>query len=231
MTELQGLDISGLDLEQTFDDSMSSVMSSLSDFGKGPVHHPPCPRHADHLIYIKDRPYCLGCACAYAGIGIGGPLFFFFTFFLEMEVVIFAISAFVISLIPSLLQIKIQRRTFKIVSRILLGVGIVFWFGPILLLLPWNMNGLVFRIGGILFYIVVAVIVNALRLRSSRGTHCERCPEGEFPICTYRLPMIEEMISDLEKKGEQDKNAYGFLVSSRRQIMEKDGSAKVRWVE
>lgn len=231
MKELRDLNIPGLDLENTVDDSLSSVLSRLNDFGKGPVHHPPCPRHDDHLLYFKGQPYCLGCFCVYSGMGLGVPVMLFFVYYLGFEVWTLALIGFLLSLLPSLLQIKIQVKSFKIFSRTILGVGMLLWFASILLMLPLNLTGLLLRVGGVIFYLAVALITLSLRRRFGKAIHCEDCPEGNFPICEFRLPMIEEMIEELEEKGEKDGLVYDFLISSRRQIIEKDGSAIITHYE
>jgi len=228
MKKLQNLNIPGL--ENAVDDSVSSVMSRLNDFGQGPVHHPPCPRHDNHLVYFKGHPYCLGCICAYSGMGLGVPVMLFLVYYLGLEVGTLASIGFLICIIPSLLQIKVQVKGFKIFSRTSLGVGIFLWFGSILLMLPLNLTGLLFRIGGVTFFLVMTMGTHYLRHRFGKTTHCEECPDGNFPFCTFRLPMIQEMIEELEEKGEQDGEAYGFLISSRRQIIERDGSATITYV-
>lgn len=228
MKELQHLDIKGLDLGITVDDSTSSAMDRLNDFGSGPVHHPPCPRHDDHLLYIRGRPFCLGCVFSYTGMVLGVPIFLLFYFFFNPGVLALALLGFLIAFLPSLLQIKVQIKLYKIFSRTSLGIGISLYLASIILLLPLDMEGFVLRIGGIVFMVGVAYGTQHLRNQFGKTSHCAECPEGEFPICTFRLPLIKNMIGEMEEKGEQKRSAYDFLMSSRRQIEEKDGSTVVK---
>ncbi len=211
-------------LETSLDDSLSEVMSRLNCFGKGPVHHPPCPRHDDHLIYIKGCPFCLGCFCVYTGIGLGFLAIFLLVYILGLELLTLASTGFVLAVIPSFIQIKFQKRAFKIVSRTLLGVGMIFWFWAILVMLPLSREGVLLRLGGTAFFFLMTGITHFFRGRFGKASHCGDCPEGDFPICSFRLPLMEEMIKELEEKGEQDSRAYDFLGSSRRKILGKDVS-------
>ena len=91
---------------------------------------------------------------------------------------------------PTLLQLKLQWKTYKIISRTLLGVGSGLFLLSCVLLSPISLTGLVIRCMGIAFFMAVAKF--SLNLRSKHtNSPCINCPEGSFPYCSYKLPELE----------------------------------------
>ncbi len=209
-------------------DPVSEAVSRLNSFGKGMIHHPPCPRHDNHLIYIKERPFCLGCFSFYMGTAISIPAIYLLVFALDLDMMTVGSIGAILAMVPTLIQIKLQVKAFKIFSRSILGVGILVWFWALLVMMPYTTQGMILRAVGIVWFFFMVGTVHYLRNRYGKGMHCKDCPEGDFPICSYRLPLIEKMIRELEDKGEQESTAYDFLVNSRKQILEKDVQKIVR---
>ena len=79
-----------------------------------------------------------------------------------------------------------------------LGIGISVYLAAIILLLPLDAAGVLLRVGGIAFMLGMAFGTHQLRHKYGKTSHCSDCPEGEFPICTYRLPLINEMIEEFD---------------------------------
>lgn len=95
---------------------------------------------------------------------------------------------------PALLQILIQSKPYKVVSRFSLGVSLVFLIYSGLWLTPQSWLGLILKAGFLLIFALVWQLT--LKIRSKYAVSpCQQCPEGRFPICSYtatRIPKLAE---------------------------------------
>jgi hypothetical protein len=159
-----------------------------SGFSKG-SHHPTCPRHHNHLIWYNNRAYCLGCTCMYSGVVIG--FLSLIIFFLKYEVNIkhYIICSFAL-LIPTIIQPWLQMKSFKILSRLCLGISLSlvsssFYF------MYWHFNH---NILDILIYISSYSILgySLYMLRKIKlNDPCVNCPEGVYPLCNWNLKNLK----------------------------------------
>ena len=110
---------------------------------------------------------------------------------------------------PTLLQIKIQWKPFKIFSRTSLGVGSGLFLLSSMIFSPMSIQGVVIRVISIAFFVTVAKL--SLRLRSNHSNSpCINCPEGSFPYCSYKLDDMNEII----KQGNLEVVPREFLIST-----------------
>jgi hypothetical protein len=165
------------------------VMPVLGAFVRG-AHHPHCDRHAHHVIWIRERPLCLGCTCMAAGLLIGCPAGLWIGtacsnwsawFFLHVLLVI-----------PTAIQPWFQKRLFKMISRTLLGVSTASYLVGLAYSAPlpeprfWVGAGLT-----IVFLLSARVLV---WLRSFRPDDpCVACPLGTYPVCEWNMPRWKEL--------------------------------------
>ncbi|MGB3691845.1 MAG: hypothetical protein WA865_18045 [Spirulinaceae cyanobacterium] len=98
----------------------------------------------------------------------------------------------VVLYIPAILQIWIQVKFYKILSRFLLGVAVVFLFYAGLWLTPLSFLGWILRAG---FLACFGIVWNlTLKIRSIYSVSpCQHCPSGRFPICSYTIPRIPRL--------------------------------------
>lgn len=151
------------------------------------AHHPHCDRYHNHLLWIAGHPFCLGCVCMYTGIIVGLPL----TFMIEWSEVSFVnwILFNCLLLIPTILQTRIQIKSYKIVSRLLLGISISMYFISGLFFIELPIDPLLFRCLIISAFIIVYRLLKKIRSLYSR-LPCDDCPLGYFPTCEWNLPRL-----------------------------------------
>ena len=157
------------------------------------AHHPHCDRHFSHLLWVGDRPLCLGCTCLYLGILIG-----VFVGLLLSELRLstwITLHAFLVA--PTGVQPFLQAKPFKIVSRTLLGVAASsYWLSGVLYIqFP------VSRFTAVLTMVVAFAIVLAgltdLRRRFPADP-CRDCPLGKYPTCEWNLPRLLQGVDDAD---------------------------------
>ncbi len=151
------------------------------------AHHPHCDRYNHHLLWVRGYPLCLGCVCMYSGMIIGLPLVFLVSwqwFSLSNWVALHCVL-----LIPTLLQIRLQTKGFKIFSRLVLGICITsYWAGGVLFFQP-PFNIWVFRISLAVVFLVLYNLLSQVRNRYEDDP-CSTCPLGTYPTCEWNLPRI-----------------------------------------
>jgi hypothetical protein len=179
--------------------SIGSIKTSIrslhgSDFLWG-AHHPHCERHAHHLIWVKGHPFCLGCTCMYSGIALGIPVAFAidWSFFTFVGWVLFHFAL----LIPTMGQPALQKKPYKIISRLLLGVCVTtYWLSGIFFFSPSLVSVWLFR-----FLVIVAFVINFQIMFQYRNKFvdnpCKGCPLGEYPTCDWNLPRLLAENSEL----------------------------------
>ena len=89
------------------------------------AHHPHCPRHEHHLLWIAGRPLCLGCTSMAGGASIG-LLAVAFLPLARMTPFVW-LAAHVLMIGPTAMQPFVQRKRFKVFARAMLGAGTVTW--------------------------------------------------------------------------------------------------------
>lgn len=158
-------------------------------------HHPHCDRHRNHLLWIRGHPFCLGCVCMYTGIVIGIPLVLVIDWsgmsFLQWAIFISGLLA------PTAIQIKVQRKIFKIISRTLLGISISLYLISGLFLIPAPFSGWLFRALVLGIFVLTYHTLKRLRHRYTKSP-CEDCPLGYFPTCEWNLPRLLAENADTE---------------------------------
>ena len=95
---------------------------------------------------------------------------------------------------PTTVQIYYQRYAFKVMSRFLLGNGIALALGAALVGHPAGWAEAIWRIGFLAIFI--ALFVGTLRWRARHlDVPCHRCPEGQFPFCSWRLKQLDATVA------------------------------------
>lgn len=135
------------------------------------AHHPTCRCYDHHLIRCGRWCFCLGCTCLIIGIVITSFLVLFLHVLgIEFEGLkpIWLFVGTLLLLIPTFIQIRYQRKTFKIISRTLLGSCIVLSFHIGVFMLPpagyHTMYGICFAVS----FIVLAKLTLWIRNRYSQ---------------------------------------------------------------
>lgn len=156
------------------------------------AHHPHCDRHAGHLLWVRGRPLCLGCACMGSGLLVGLSVSAMLGHHLPFAEW-FGLHVALVA--PTALQPWLQYKPFKIAARFGLGTATgsyllgAFFFAtlpqPSLLTLA------------LLLLICAASAWGLLGLRARRPNDpCAACPLGMFPTCSWNLPRLLESMSD-----------------------------------
>lgn len=159
------------------------------------AHHPHCDRHNHHLIWIMGHPFCLGCTCMYSGMILGILISFIieWQFFSLLQWIILHIAL----IIPTILQVKIQVKSFKIASRTLLGIATSSYFMSGIFFLPILIDRYIFVIVITVIFAMSYRTIKSFRNRFTKSP-CDDCPLGRFPICEWNLPHIMNEMPDGE---------------------------------
>ena len=156
-----------------------------SSLGNLPIgsHHPPCPRHEHHIIWLFKHPFCLGCFSLYSGVLIGAVSCFFLLPGISLTNWFLLCTA---GVSPTVLQPWMQKKTYKIFARFVLGVAtIAWWFGAIGLG-PIEFPDPLWTPICLLFFVGVALVLMTIRDRFTPNP-CNQCPLGAFPTCSWNL--------------------------------------------
>lgn len=160
------------------------------------AHHPHCDRHFNHLMWIRGRPLCLGCVCMYSGIAIGSVIALTTNW---AQISFFAWLVLHTTLVmPTIFQIKLQNKRFKIFSRTLLGVSISTYFLSGVFFISPPFQRPIFVILLCLHFLAVYKSLSWLRNRYSQSP-CENCPLGQYPTCEWNLPRLLAENPDFEQ--------------------------------
>jgi uncharacterized membrane protein len=190
-----------------------SFSKFINGLGEVPLlaHHPACKYHGNHLIWIGKIPLCLGCAMMTSGIMMGLLLIPYLGIFRTLP---FSVLLFlgVLLYIPSLLQIWIQQKRYKILSRFCLGISIVLLCYSGLWLTPNSVTGWLLKIGFIITFYVVWNLTLQIRSQYAKSP-CKNCPEGRFPLCAYTTERIAPL-------------AHQYFLESDRSNLEADEFVK-----
>lgn len=151
------------------------------------AHHPHCPRHSHHLLWIRGRPLCLGCTCMTAGTVVG----------LVLGVIVANRSTSTLAwmlphvglVAPTALQPWVQAKAFKVVARTALGLASGSYGVGLALGAPLPEPRLISIVGLIVLFL--ASLFSLLWLRGRRPNDpCKACPQGVFPTCEWNLPRL-----------------------------------------
>ena len=188
-------------------------------------HHPVCDRYNDHLLSIGEIRLCLGCTCLYVGIFLGllllvvlGGIMTDFTM-----TWLFSLALF----IPTLVQVKYQKKSYKIIARTLLGISIVLMFYSILFMIPWNPVGIIFKLIFISLFYLVYSYTNRYR-RENIDDPCRECPSGVYPFCGAKLCELKELHGEIAGR-EGSRELSEFLYAVIYQIDHPDEPKRVRF--
>lgn len=151
------------------------------------AHHPHCDRHNNHLIWVLRHPFCLGCTCMYSGMVVGLPLTFLVSWSATPILTWFIIHQ--VLLVPTLIQPWFQKKWFKIISRLLLGVAITSYIVSGLFLISPSVSIWLFRCTVVILFVMVRYMLKAIRNRYTYDP-CSDCPLGTFPSCEWNLPRL-----------------------------------------
>jgi hypothetical protein len=151
----------------------------------GLAHHPHCDRHRHHLLWLGNRPLCLGCTSmavgTLPGVGLGfalNPV--------DGELV-WWVASMAVLMAPTFVQPFLQRKPFKVFARSCAGaasaaaavLGAGLWLTQRWLALALLVALFVGLARGLLW----------LRRRFTPNP-CERCPLGRYPTCSWNLERV-----------------------------------------
>lgn len=165
----------------------------ISDLGRIPslAHHPACKYHHNHVIWIGRFPFCLGCLMMSCGMIAGMVLIPRLISFTDLPFSVLIVLG-VLLYFPAIIQIWVQKKLYKIIARVCLGVSVILLCYSGLWLTPNSTIGWFFKFGFIIVFSVVWNLTLRLRSRYSK-TPCKNCPEGRFPLCAYTTHRIPKL--------------------------------------
>lgn len=190
------------------------------------AHHPDCNRYDHHLIYIINKPFCLGCFSMATGSITSLLIFFvlpdesiFITYF-------FPICLFLI--IPTFLQPFIQKKLFKVISRSSVGFASGFYFLNLVVSMPYDAFNIILKLLLILFFILVTNL--ALFFRSKNMDNpCENCPYGIKPFCLHYLHEYESLLIRAIKSNDLENSSLlnGIILNIKSYSKNPDGIVEI----
>ena len=191
------------------DDYLSSPLSSwfFSEVQRQPrfAHHSLCACFDNHLIRICGFPFCLGCFCVSVGASICFLVLIIiwkFGFFPS-----FLMSCFKTELIglglfaPTLIQPFCQVKSFKIISRLCLGMAVTMLCYGGLILLPFSISGFFLRLLFVAIFITVFKISMWYRKKLSKDP-AQGCDKGCYPFCSGNRDNLKRVYGELLKRAE-----------------------------
>jgi hypothetical protein len=175
------------------------------------AHHPTCRCYDNHLIRVGATALCLGCTCLAMGATIAIAILGSLCWQYWTELVAIGTWPFVwlgVALYaPALVQPFVQRKSFKIVSRFLLGVAVpCLWFGAIVLL-PRDAWGMVLRGVFLLVFWRTYHITQWFRARYTSSA-CERCSEGAYPFCRDNRDRMISLLDELQARARPEDHQF-----------------------
>ena len=151
------------------------------------AHHPHCDRHLHHLIWIKGRPLCLGCTSMAIGVPIGLVVSTVIPWAsVSLPLWIIGHAMFVA---PTAVQPIVQKKSFKIAARLLLGATSASYFLSGLILQSYFSNAWLWRGCVLLAFSLGFLILYKWRQRRINNP-CDTCPLGTFPTCDWNMPRL-----------------------------------------
>ena len=166
------------------------------------AHHPHCDRHIHHLIWIKGRPFCLGCTSIFAGVPVG---IIVATLVDWSEIPFFLWIIFHgLGVVPTAFQPLIQRKWYKIFARVALGATSASYFYSGLIIQAYFQNEWLWR--GCVVFAFASCFFCLYKWRQVRiDDPCYQCPLGTFPTCEWNMPrLLSANVSDPAWKAVAD---------------------------
>ena len=167
------------------------------------AHHPPCPHHDHHLIYVAKRPLCLGCVCLGAGLlaGAGATVLVLGDQSIQLGPWLSAHAGLVA---PTVFQPWLQYKAYKILARFLLGLASATWC---LTAVGWGahvagVDRWLFAASSLVFFALMVRLLLLLRQRYT-ASPCDGCPQGVFPTCAWSL----EQAAKIEQSAGHEQRA------------------------
>ncbi|WP_016950811.1 hypothetical protein [Anabaena sp. PCC 7108] len=193
--------------------SNKKVIKFLSELQRIPyfAHHPSCKYYHNHLIWLGKVPLCMGCTMMSLGVIIGSLLIP--TFKLSQLPFEYVLIIGVLLYIPAVIQTKVQIRSYKLLSRTLLGISVVFLIYAGLWLTPWSLIGVILRIGFVGIFLAVWQITLRLRVQRAKSP-CDRCPQGRFPICGYTSGRIHKLSEKYLQTSDHDNHEMDEIIKA-----------------
>ena len=182
------------------------------------AHHPTCSCFDQHVIRVGGAALCLGCVSMASGLILGSVGLLVASQIDPQLILTFGCVRLVAigtaCYIPTVLQLFLQNKYFKILSRALLGVGVVLlWFGAIVLL-PSTPSGMLLRVVFVVAFLGVGAATLALRKRRSREIW-QTCKYGGFPFCAENLHRCRQSLLDFKENSTgSDRMLAALLVSA-----------------
>jgi hypothetical protein len=180
------------------------------------AHHPHCSRHDHHLVRPFGRPLCLGCT----SVALGAPLGIGFACMMHWQswAMWQWVALHLLMLAPTVVQPLIQRKTFKIVARGLLGAVSASYLISGLFQVNFFAPTWLFKISVIVAFSVLLKILLVWRNHRTSDP-CSNCPLGTFPTCEWNLPRLlaanphdsllgQIRISDISKPPYPDRHGH-----------------------
>jgi len=185
---------SNIDLSQIDFSKLKPITLDGGGFLRG-AHHPHCERHHNHLLWVFGHPLCLGCTCMYSGIIFGLPLTLILPW--SSATVEMWFTLHLVLLLPTFIQPKFQKKSFKITARFLLGLSSASYLLSGLFLISPPFSIWVFRISILIFFVLLHRFLKYIRNRHTYDP-CSDCPLGAFPTCDWNLPRLLNENPDIE---------------------------------
>jgi hypothetical protein len=151
------------------------------------AHHPHCDRHSHHLIWVAGRPLCLGCTGLYFGVPLGAVAAWWWDWH-GMSLVAWMVLHWIL-LAPTALQPFVQKKLYKICSRVLLGVACGSYFVSGLFKVSYFDNAWLWRFSVLLAFGCFFSALYLWRLKHFDDP-CVNCPLGRFPTCDWNMPRL-----------------------------------------
>lgn len=165
------------------------------------AHHPHCDRYSNHLLWIRGRPFCLGCTCMYSGIA-GGTISALLVNWSSFRIEGW-IALHLLLLIPTFVQPWLQNKTFKVFARFMLGVTTASYFVSGILFANPPFSEWLFRLSVVIMFLIGYRALKSIRNRYTYSP-CSDCPLGSFPVCEWNLPRLLQTNPEFEQFIKKD---------------------------
>jgi hypothetical protein len=181
------------------------------------AHHPTCPCYSHHVLRIRGRYLCLGCACLLGGITAG-----LCTLGLRLagwagghggSGVTGDIAVGLGLFLPTLVQPFVQAKLFKAASRFALGVGIVWLWQAAVLKLPLSAAGFLLRAVFVVVFCAVFRWAQRFRKRFTPAPS-DSCPAGRYPFCAGNRVRVAALLPTLRGRATGDDALFVAFVES-----------------
>lgn len=181
------------------------------------AHHPTCRCFDNHLIRFGSVALCLGCSCLALG-ALAGVIVLTWLTWTQFDVLqsfgVWNMVGIGVGLfLPTISQPFIQRKLFKIASRLALGLSIAcLWYGA-LVLLPLNTAGHILRgIFALIFWLTYH-LTQRWRRRYTLNP-CDHCPHGVYPFCEGNRERLGVLLNELRQRALSEDQTFVDIVSA-----------------